>query len=131
MQLHPFFLQKNPRLMVPYLVMMLIAIVLLTLSAAFIVVVLMLLSVRIGMVLAIIFGGVIFIMTYFNLVVRAYYKEVCRRFAIRSETKFPWFQLPFMIVCVIIKWNVILFFMLTLLKYKHIEEFIHYMVILR
>ncbi|XP_037775313.1 uncharacterized protein LOC119572334 [Penaeus monodon] len=67
---------KNPRLRVPYLVMMLIAIVLLTLSAAFIVVVLMLLSVRIGMVRAIIFGGVIFIMTYFNLVVRAYYKEI-------------------------------------------------------
>ncbi|XP_063610844.1 uncharacterized protein LOC134784661 [Penaeus indicus] len=66
----------NPRLMVPYLVMMLIAIVLLTLCSAFMVAVLMVLSFRIGLIGAIILGGIIFIMTYFMLVVRAYYKEV-------------------------------------------------------
>ncbi|XP_047478117.1 uncharacterized protein LOC125031434 [Penaeus chinensis] len=68
--------KNNPRLMVPYLVMMLIAIVLLTLFSAIMVVLLLFLSVTIALVVAIVFGGIIFIMTYFNLVVRAYYKEI-------------------------------------------------------
>lgn len=68
--------RKNiPRLMVPYMVLMLIAIILLTLTTAFLVVVLMFFSVRASLIAALI-AVVIFIMTYFNLVVRALYKEM-------------------------------------------------------
>ncbi|XP_027209291.2 uncharacterized protein [Penaeus vannamei] len=70
-------IRKNiPRLMVPYMVVMSIAIGLLTLFAVAMVMLLILLDIEIAMVAAAILGGIIFIMTYFNLVVRAYYMEV-------------------------------------------------------
>nr|XP_027209300.1 uncharacterized protein LOC113802846 [Penaeus vannamei] len=73
-------IRKNiPRLMVPFIVTMLIGIILWTLSAASAVLELMVMDGGKAVLAALVNAGIIFIMTYFNLVVRAYYMEVKAR----------------------------------------------------
>ncbi|XP_042858237.1 uncharacterized protein LOC122244413 [Penaeus japonicus] len=69
--------KKMPDLMIPYMVMMGIAIALLILGSAILVIMtIMAINDLYGLALALLLGTVTFIMTFFNLVVRAHYIEV-------------------------------------------------------